>query len=56
MDLLYKNEKPLFSIMLAVSLLICGLLLFATKGLALAYVVMFGLFYLFAQSGFISYL
>ncbi len=56
MDLLYKNEKPLFSIMLAVSLLIWGLILFATKGLALAYVVMFGLFYLFAQSGFISYL
>lgn len=56
MELLYKNEKPLFTIMLVLSLLIWGLILFATKGLALAYVVFFALFYLFAQSGFISYL
>lgn len=56
MELLYKNEKPLFTIMLVLSLLIWGLILFATQGLALGYVVFFALFYLFAQSGFISYL
>lgn len=56
MELLHKNERPLFTIMLLVSLPIWGLMLVATKGLALAYVVGFALFYLFAQSGFISYL
>lgn len=56
MDIVYKNERPLFVTLLVISLLIWGGLLFATKGLVVGYIAFFFLFYLFAQSAFISYL
>lgn len=56
MKLLYKNEQPLFVMLLIISLLVWSGLLLATKGLVLGYVAFFFLFYLFAQSAFISYL
>lgn len=56
MSLLYKNEKPLFNIMLGISLLAWVGLAVGTMGMVLIYVVFFALFYVLAQSGFISYL
>lgn len=56
MNLLYKHERPLFIILLVLSVLIWGALLVGTKGIILVYVIAFALFYLFAQSAFISYL
>lgn len=56
MDLRYKNEKPLFIILLTLSLLVWGALLVGTKGIVLVYVLAFFVFYVFAQSAFISYL
>jgi Zn-dependent protease with chaperone function len=56
MELVYKHEKKLFVIALIISLLVWGALIFATLGLALIYVPIAFLFYLFAQSAFISYI
>lgn len=56
MNLIYKNEQPLFFILLTISLLVWAGLLAATKGQVLAYGLGFALFLLFAQSAFISYL
>jgi Zn-dependent protease with chaperone function len=56
MNLVYKNEQPLFLILLIISLLVWTGLLIGTKGQVLAYVLSFALFFLFAQSAFISYL
>lgn len=52
----YKNEPPLFYLAGAISVVVwCGLL-FMTKGAILAIVPFVFLVYLFAQSGFVSYL
>lgn len=54
MNLVYKNENPLKFIALVISLLVWAAILYATKGLFLLYMALFGLMYLFAQSGFVS--
>lgn len=54
MDLVYKNEKPLFRLMLAVSLLAWAALLVGTQGKALAYVALFYVSYRCAQSALVS--
>ena len=56
MNLVYKNEKTLFGIMLVVSLLIWAVLLLGTMGMALLYGLLFFIFYCFAQSALVSYL
>ena len=56
MELAYKNEKPLFLISLIISLTFWTLLIAGTMGAALLYILFFFLFYLFAQSAFISYI
>lgn len=56
MKLTYKNETPLFIILLLISSLVWLGLLVVTKGLVLLYFIAFILFYIIAQSGFISYL
>ncbi|WP_293368227.1 M48 family metalloprotease [Nevskia sp.] len=54
--LVYPGERPRFLITLVLALLVwLGLIAF-TSGLALLYVLSFVVFYLFAQSGFISFL
>lgn len=56
MNLVYKNEKKLFAIAALISSLFWLALIGATFGLALIYVLLGLLMYLFAQSGFISYI
>ncbi len=56
MTLVYGKEKLLFSMLLLLSSLFWLALLLGTVGLVLVWVLMFFLFYLFAQSAFISYL
>jgi Zn-dependent protease with chaperone function/Tfp pilus assembly major pilin PilA len=56
MNLIYKNENPLKFIALIISLVAWISVLVATKGLFLIYFALFGLIYLFAQSGFISHI
>ncbi len=56
MDLIYRKEKLLFGIALLLSALFWLVLVGVTKGLALVYVLMFFVFYIFAQSAFISYI
>ncbi len=60
MELVYKNEKALFGIMLAVSLVVWAGLLAATMGMALAYLLLYLLLffitYCFAQSALVSWL
>lgn len=56
MDLVYKNEKRLFALMLLLSLLAWGLLLVGTMGTVIVYVLFGFLFYCFAQSALISYI
>lgn len=56
MDLVYKNEKKLFAIAITISALFWLVLIGATFGIALVYVFLGLLFYLFVQSGFISHL
>ncbi|SHN36199.1 Zn-dependent protease with chaperone function [Duganella sacchari] len=56
MNLIYKNEKTLFGIMLAVSLLIWAALIISTVGMALVYGLIFFISYCFAQSALVSYL
>jgi hypothetical protein len=56
MNLVYKNEKPLFTIAVLISALFWMILIVGTLGLALLYVLLFYLMFLFAHSGFICYL
>ena len=56
MDLIYRNEKLLFGIAVLISALFWLVLVGVTLGIALIYVLMFFVFYLFAQSAFISYI
>lgn len=56
MNLLYKNEKTLFIILLTLSLIFWAGLLVGTMGVVLLYVLAFFIFYLLGQSAFISYL
>src|SRR5882672_511784 len=56
MNLVYKNENVLKIIALLISLAAWAAILWFTKGLVLLYVALFGLVYVFAQSGFISHL
>lgn len=56
MDLVYKNEKNLFPIMLGLSLLAWALLLLGTLGAILVYALFFFVAYCFAQSAVISYI
>ena len=56
MDLIYRNEKLLFGIAALISSVFWLVLVGATLGIALIYVLMFFVFYLFAQSAFISYI
>ena len=56
MTLVYKHETTLKVIAAVISSAAWIALLILTKGLALLYGLAFGLFYIFAQSGFISHL
>ena len=56
MELVYKNEKTLFAIMLGVSLLIWAGLLLGTMGMALVWLLLFFICWCFAQSALVSYL
>src|SRR5688500_13594902 len=56
MELVYKNEKPLFAISMVIGTIVWLALIVGTFGIALIYVLLFLLIYLFAQSGFIAYL
>ena len=56
MNLIYKNEKKLFAIAAVISALFWLILIAGTFGIALVYVLLGFLFYLFVQSGFISHL
>ncbi|MFL6676435.1 MAG: M48 family metalloprotease [Massilia sp.] len=56
MELVYKNEKRLFPIMLALSVLAWIALVLGTFGVALLYALLFFLGYCFAQSALISYI
>ncbi len=56
MDLIYRKEKTLFSIMLVISIIVWLLVLIGTVGGALVYLLGFFIFYCFAQSALISYL
>lgn len=56
MELVYKNEKPLFTLMLAWSLLAWLVVVLITFGLALLYAPFVFLGYCFAQSALISYI
>jgi Zn-dependent protease with chaperone function/type II secretory pathway pseudopilin PulG len=55
-DLVYANERALFTISLVISIGFWLLLLVGTLGLALFYALMFFVFYLFAQSGLIAFI
>jgi Zn-dependent protease with chaperone function/type II secretory pathway pseudopilin PulG len=56
MDLVYKNEKKLFVIMLVVSVVLWIAIVLGTVGAALFYGLIFFLGYCFAQSALISYI
>jgi Zn-dependent protease with chaperone function/type II secretory pathway pseudopilin PulG len=56
MELVYKNEKRLFPLMLGLSVLGWALLLLATRGSVLVYALLFFVGYCFAQSALVSYL
>jgi Zn-dependent protease with chaperone function len=56
MELVYKNEKRLFPVMLGLSVLVWIALVLGTLGMALLYALLFFLVYCFAQSALISYL
>jgi Zn-dependent protease with chaperone function/Tfp pilus assembly protein PilE len=55
MSLVYKHERPLFRIICTLSVLFWLVLVVGTAGIALIYGLLFGVAYLFAQSGFISF-
>jgi Zn-dependent protease with chaperone function/type II secretory pathway pseudopilin PulG len=56
MDLVYKNEKTLFGILLTISVIVWLAFIAGTFGVGLIYVLFGYIFYLFAQSALISYL
>lgn len=56
MELVYKNERPLFFLSMAIGTLVWLALVVGTFGIALIYVLLFLVIYLFAHSGFIAYL
>lgn len=56
MDLVYKNERSLFVVMLVLSLVVWAGLVAGIGGAVVGYAVMFFLFYCFAQSALISYI
>lgn len=56
MNLVYKHEKPLFGIAVTISTLVWLSLILGTFGIALLYILMGYVFFLFAQSAFISHL
>lgn len=56
MDLVYKNERSLFVVMLVLSLVVWAGLVAGMGGAVVGYAVMFFLFYCFAQSALISYI
>jgi Zn-dependent protease with chaperone function/type II secretory pathway pseudopilin PulG len=56
MELVYKNEKRLFGLMLVLSALVWAALLIGTVGMVLVYFLFGFLFYCFAQSALISYI
>jgi Zn-dependent protease with chaperone function/type II secretory pathway pseudopilin PulG len=56
MELVYKNEKRLFGLMLGLSVLVWVLVLIGTAGMVLLYALFAFLFYCFAQSALISYI
>ncbi|MES9966408.1 MAG: M48 family metallopeptidase, partial [Sedimenticola sp.] len=56
MNLVYKHEKPLFRISATISILFWLGLIVGTMGVALLFILLGYLFFLFAQSAFISYL
>jgi Zn-dependent protease with chaperone function len=56
MELVYKNEKKLFALMLALSVLVWIALVVGTMGGALLYALIFFVAYCFAQSALISYI
>ena len=56
MNLVYKKERPLFIILLVISLIIWAAITIASFGIILVWLLAFFVFYLFVHSGFISYL
>lgn len=56
MDLVYKNEKPLLIIAAVFSAIFWLALIVGTLGIALLYLLLGYLFFLFAHSAFISHL
>ena len=56
MNIVYKNEKPLYSIILVLSILFWILLVVGTVGIALIYLFFGFLIYLFVHSAFISHI
>jgi Zn-dependent protease with chaperone function len=56
MELIYKNEKRLFGLMLVLSVLVWAGLLVGSKGAILLYALFAFLFYCFAQSALVSYI
>ena len=56
MSLIYKHENVLKLIAIVISLVAWFAVLYFSKGIILLYGLLFGLIYLFAQSGFIAYL
>ncbi|WP_269531154.1 M48 family metalloprotease [Chitinimonas sp. BJYL2] len=55
-QLVYPKEKSLFAILATLAVFFWLLIIVGTLGIALIYVLMFFILYLFAQSGFISYI
>ena len=56
MDIVYKHEKSLFTIVLIISLIVWIAILVLTVGLLLVYLLLGFIGYLFVQSAFITYL
>jgi Zn-dependent protease with chaperone function/Tfp pilus assembly protein PilE len=56
MELVYRNEKILFGLMLGISILVWLLVVLGTLGVALVYILFFFIAYLFAHSALIAYL
>lgn len=55
MNLIYKNEKPLYAILAVLSTIFWLTIILGTFGIALIYLLFGFLIYLFVHSGFISY-
>ena len=56
MNLVYKNEKPLFIITLVLAIIFWAAVMYFTHLGALIFLVLFYVIYLFGQGGFIAYL